>query len=97
MKCGCWEVDSLYSVRGRARLGGISQTELRNEEEEMVWTTLVHRTKAVCDPDSFEQELEFLHNICLSDGNSKQQILRVLNPPKRVPPPCTEDPTSVMF
>jgi hypothetical protein len=62
-----------------------------------VLSTLVHRAKAICDPDSLPQELEFLHNTFQNNGYIKQQILQVLNPPKRAPSPHREDPTSVAF
>lgn len=37
-----------------------------------------------------------LQSSFLSNGYSKQQILRIFNPLKRVTPPCREDPTSVV-
>jgi hypothetical protein len=60
-------------------------------------STLVHRAKPICNPNSLKQELQLLQDTVLSSGCSKQQILQALNPPKRILPPCRKDPTAVVF
>jgi hypothetical protein len=74
-------------------LNAMSHNRLVNKQA--VLSTLVHRAKAICDPDRLQQKLEFLQDAFLSNGYSKQQILWDTNLPKRVTPPRREDPTLV--
>jgi len=58
-----------------------------------VLSSLVHRTKALCDQESLAPELTFLTNVFKQNGYSHQQIQRAIKPTARTNK--TEDkPTS---
>jgi hypothetical protein len=66
-------------------------------KKEVVFFTLVHRAKSVCDSDSLPQELKFLQETIRNNGYSERQILCDLNPPTTATPPCRQDLTLVVF
>jgi hypothetical protein len=62
--------------------------------KQAVLSTLVHRTRALCDHESLHDELEFLKDTFKRNGYGDWQIRRVLDSPKRVAT-TPEKPTSV--
>jgi hypothetical protein len=61
-----------------------------------VFSSLIHRAKALCDQESLTQELTFLSNVFKQNVYSHQQIQRAIKPATRYN--NTEDkPTSTAF
>jgi hypothetical protein len=62
----------------------------------IIFSTLVHRARALCDQDSLHGELVFLGDIFRQNGYTERQIRRALNPRPRVGQ-SDDKPDSVAF
>jgi hypothetical protein len=64
--------------------------------KQAVLSTLVHRAKSLCDPESLHGELDFLRTTFRHNAYSDRQTRRALNPPEKVAP-LPEKSSSVAF
>jgi hypothetical protein len=60
-----------------------SSSQHHHSNKQAVLSTLVHRTRALCDQDGLHGELVFLGDIFRQNGYAERQIRRALNPPPR--------------